>query len=43
MKKKDIILIISVIIIALGAILGNKILNSGKSDRVEIYVDNTPL
>lgn len=40
MKKKDIILIISVIIIALGAILGNKILNSGKSDRVEIYVDN---
>lgn len=40
MKKKDIILIISIMIIAMGTILVNKMLNSGKSDMVEIYVDN---
>ncbi len=40
MKKKDIILIIGVIIIALLSILVNKMINSGKSDMVVIYVDN---
>ena len=40
MKKKDIILIAVVIIIALGGFFGNKILNSKKGDMVEIYVDN---
>lgn len=40
MKKKDIILIISIMIIAMGTILVNKMLNSGKSDMVEIYVNN---
>lgn len=41
MKKKDIILIAVVLVLALGAVLGNKIMNSGKGDMVEIYVDNS--
>ena len=40
MKKKDIILVISILLVAALVFAGNRIINSDKGDMVEIYVDN---
>ncbi len=40
MKKKDLILIVSVLIIIVGSILANKVIHSSKGELVEIYLDN---
>lgn len=40
MKKKDVILIAIVLLAILASVFANKAINSGKSDRIEIYVKN---
>ncbi|MEG0250200.1 MAG: NusG domain II-containing protein [Peptostreptococcus sp.] len=40
MKKKDVILIGVILLAILVSIFANKVINSGDSDRIEIYVKN---